>query len=647
MVLIFKGFFLIFKKIGTYLISNKVIMFFKVILGFSITIVILYEVDKLKNAIKNTFLFMQDNYLTFGLEFKDILNFSFLIRKLSLIYILIFILCISLVIVIRKIIDKIVNYRTKLTNPFESSLSKYLNSENDKKVYLVTGEWGSGKTYIVSNFLAKHFRYSNRKIYYISCFGLESREQVLKEIKEQLELNDNSFLNLLQYIPVVGQPIYALFKQSYSLSNIKRNSIFIFDDFERISSIGLRSPSIKSGHYRKSPFLNSRTNIKEFEDINKEFEKIQESLSRLQKNEEEIYYFENYQRYNVVTGFINELVEIYNQKVIIICNVDILGYEFVDVVFRGKLDCITYTKTVDTQNIMNLSNQILNNQVFSNTKIKYRINNVFQLVLQDFENLIEKYGRANLRHAKSIFQSFVETAEFILSKNSHQITDNYLISLFYSIVTVKFLNDERRMEYLKYMNIGGNLGFYLELYNNRINEDFISALSSSKYFSSLRWTGIELSGYWLLNMTKPQAIKNLIDEYNNYAYTSIENEIVLDEKDEISNDELLLEHIFYLMRLSRKKGTEKEMSEKVVSYLQSNDIKSLLLANENLVSKEIAYCILEKIQLLTRGSVYGEVFNAIFEEIYKRYGIEEMEGTTYTYEEYNRIAFTLRTQTTS
>ncbi|WP_275669641.1 hypothetical protein [Metabacillus litoralis] len=40
-------------------------------------------------------------------------------------------------------------------------------------------------------------------------------------------------------------------------------------------------------------------------------------------------------------------------------------------------------------------------------------------------------------------------------------------------------------------------------------------------------------------MTKPQEIKGLIDEYNNYAYTSIENEIMLDEINEISNEELL------------------------------------------------------------------------------------------------------------
>lgn len=618
------------------------LMFSKVLLGFSITIVLLYEIDKFKIAFKNTYLFMQDNQLTFGFEFEDILNFSDQIRKLSIIYIIIFILCISLVKVILKIMDKIVNYRSKFTNPFESSLFNYLNSEDDKKTYLVTGEWGSGKTYIVSNFLKKYFRYSNRKIYYISCFGLDSREQILKEIKEQLELNDNSFLNLLQFIPVIGKPIYSLFKQSYSLSTIKRNSIFVFDDFERISSIGLRSPSTRNGHYKKSHSRMNRTYNNEFDYIDKEFKKIEESFSKLQKNEEEIYYLENYQRYNVVTGFINELVETYNQKVIIVCNVDILGYEFVDIVFRGKLDCITYTKTVDSQTMMNLTNHILNNQVFSNTIIKDRITNVVQLVLQDFENLIETYGKTNLRHSKSIFQSFVETAELILIKNKQQISDDYLISLFYSIVTVKFLTDDRRMEYLKYMNIGGNLGFYLKLYSNRRNDDFINALSSSKYFSSLRWTGLQISGYWLLNMTKPQEIQNLINEYNYYTYTSIESEITLDEKDEIPNDELLLEHIFYIMESARNKRNADEMSEKVVSYLQSKNIESLLLTNEYLESKEIAYFILEKIELITRGSVYQKVFNAIFEKIYNKYGIEKIEGTDYIFTQYNEFIYGLK-----
>ncbi|WP_158638688.1 hypothetical protein [Metabacillus litoralis] len=85
------------------------------------------------------------------------------------------------------------------------------------------------------------------------------------------------------------------------------------------------------------------------------------------------------------------------------------------------------------------------------------------------------------------------------------------------------------------------------------------------------------------------------------------------------------------------------MSEKVVSYLQGHNLKSLILNNdnENIESKETAYLILEKIQLITGGSIYQEVFNTIFEEIYKQYGIEELGGTTYIYEEYNRIASTL------
>ncbi|MDR4938235.1 ATP-binding protein [Rossellomorea marisflavi] len=630
------------KKLGGFLTSNKVIMFFKVVLGFSITIVILSEVDKFKLAVKNTYLFMQNNDLIFGLTFADVLNLSYFTKKLSIIYIIIFIVFILTVWVIRKTFDKISNYRPKLTNPFEASLFKYLNSKDEKKVYLVTGEWGSGKTYIVSNFLKKYFKYSNRKTYYISCFGLESREQVLKEIKEQLELNDNSFLNLLQYFPVVGQPIYSLIKQTYSLSTVKANSIFIFDDFERISSLGLRKHSSGRDYYRKTSSLNRGSKIKELDDINKEFKKIQESLSRLQKNEEEIYYLENYQRYNVVTGFINELVETYNQKVIIVCNVDILGYEFVDIVFRGKLDCITYTKTVDSQTIDNLSNHILNNQVFSNNIIKRRITNVLQLVLQDFGNVIEISKKTNLRHTKSILQSFVDTAEYVLFKNPNKISDNYLISLFYSIVTVKFSTDERKIEYLNYMNIGGNLEFYLKLYNS-IDDNTIRALSSSKYFSTLRWTGTQLSGYWLLNMTKPQEVNELVSEYNNYLYTSIESDIMLDENYQIENDQLLLlEHIFYLMEVSRKNGNVDVMSERAVSYLKSSNIESLLLTYENPNSKNIPYRFLTTVHLITRGSIYQEVFKTIFEEIYNKYGVERIEEKGYIFEQYNQFVSVLK-----
>ena len=76
------------------------------------------------------------------------------------------------------------------------------------------------------------------------------------------------------------------------------------------------------------------------------------------------------QKYNIATGLINELIENYNIQVIIICNIDILGYDYVDKVFRGKLDCITYNKSVDENSIESIFKSTFKNQVYSNKDVE-------------------------------------------------------------------------------------------------------------------------------------------------------------------------------------------------------------------------------------------------------------------------------------
>lgn len=51
-------------------------------------------------------------------------------------------------------------------------------------------------------------------------------------------------------------------------------------------------------------------------------------------------------KYNVVVGLINDLIETYEMKVIIICNSDVLGEKFIHEVLRSKLNCIEYRKTI-------------------------------------------------------------------------------------------------------------------------------------------------------------------------------------------------------------------------------------------------------------------------------------------------------------
>lgn len=86
--------------------------------------------------------------------------------------------------------------RQKGDNRFEESIFRYLKDSSVPRCFLVTGDWGSGKTYEVEQFFDKYYRCARTKVYRISCFGLDTRKELIKEISNTIEQQDKSFYSL-------------------------------------------------------------------------------------------------------------------------------------------------------------------------------------------------------------------------------------------------------------------------------------------------------------------------------------------------------------------------------------------------------------------------------------------------------------------
>ncbi len=116
---------------------------------------------------------------------------------------------------------------------FQKELVSFLNQkeERGRNIFWLNGAWGSGKTHFIRTFFEEQ-RFKPREIYYISCFGIQTREQAERILVEEIE--QHSTFGSLDHIPVVS----SLVKWSYKilgLDLIKKHSLIIFDDLERVA----------------------------------------------------------------------------------------------------------------------------------------------------------------------------------------------------------------------------------------------------------------------------------------------------------------------------------------------------------------------------------------------------------------------------
>lgn len=118
--------------------------------------------------------------------------------------------------------------------PYQTYLVEFLNSSDSiHNVFWLDGSWGSGKTFFIKTFFENQI-YKKKEIYYISCFGIKTREQAEKILLNEIE--KQSILGNLDFIPLVGG-VFKWFFKIVGTDLMKRDSIVIFDDFERVSYV--------------------------------------------------------------------------------------------------------------------------------------------------------------------------------------------------------------------------------------------------------------------------------------------------------------------------------------------------------------------------------------------------------------------------
>ncbi|MCJ1971173.1 P-loop NTPase fold protein [Lactococcus carnosus] len=98
--------------------------------------------------------------------------------------------------------NKFPQYNTTQST-FHNNLVKFLNIEYKpgNNIYWLDGKWGSGKTHFIKTFFEEQ-KIKKSDIYYVSCFGIKTREQAEKILIREIE--NQSIFGTFDYIPLVG-----------------------------------------------------------------------------------------------------------------------------------------------------------------------------------------------------------------------------------------------------------------------------------------------------------------------------------------------------------------------------------------------------------------------------------------------------------
>jgi|GEM_PF-1516308 len=154
----------------------------------------------------------------------------------------------------------------------EIEFERIMKNSNLRNIW-VLGPWGSGKTKFVKSSLDK----LGKKYFYISLFGLSTRNDIIQEINEQI--TSETKISLIVELPIIGLFFKWLF-QINGLSILRSFSdkwIIVLDDFERVFN-GFRGEIINSRENSESEERMSKIELDSFNDVLGVIDYLQQSF---------------------------------------------------------------------------------------------------------------------------------------------------------------------------------------------------------------------------------------------------------------------------------------------------------------------------------------------------------------------------------
>jgi len=559
-------------------------------------------------------------------DIADFKNIYFGVEVIFRLGILLWIMLTAVLFMIRIIFDRKLKKETG-KNRFEESMFRYLQDAAVSRCFLITGKWGSGKTYEVNRFFDQYYRHSRTMVYRVSCFGLNSRKDLVEEINHTIEQKDESIyaliIKVLQFLPVIGEAINKFLKKSYTYTSVKKGSIFIFDDFERITSRTITSGYSGQIYHQSPKFLSKASNVREFDEIKREFKSVEQSFQKIEDFINKHSLREDYDKYIAVTGLINELVESYGMKVIIVCNSDILGEKFLHDILRSKLNCVEYKKVITHEIQSAVLKQVLENKIFDDTDKQQCIINYLKTIHSELTGIMQNTVFSDLRLFRGLFEAFTDTA--ILFKRE-ELTEDFLNSLFNSIMVTHLSYYNHSIGKLDRFVNGANLIFLHGLFPVLPDIAEVIMINDSAY--EMKWVDVNISGYWILNLSVPNDTAEIYEEWENYKYAVLEWRMLQNAGVFQQEDDYGLRHVLFHQKTSGKGFLPDSTLYTVIAYaLQDYDLSKI----------EVVQGILDEVNAALDYKPLYPFQEVLFAILSEGHAEGRISGETYLCEAYNKF----------
>lgn len=544
-----------------------------------------------------------------------------------------------IVLTVYKIYSSLKKYRKLLAQRREAKdlpkgiyreLNNYVNG-NSKKCFVVTGGWGVGKTYTVDDFFERYFKYENRNVYKISCFGMTSRAEVLNELKTIFETQDKSMrkrcIDVLNKIPIIGDLLEQILKSDYQFKDLEENSIFIFDDFERINV----------PNYSKS----------------KPDEKAQ---------------YEKLEKYNVIIGLINELTEKYGMKVIVICNDTEINQDFFHDIFEYKMESFVYNITsnqeyeykdetkedeengyepgkiyiIDSEEdslIEKLAEKALNTKLYLDENQKAQIYSFFTENKARIFTIWVKSKINNIRFLSKTIDTFVSIINILDDLDNENYKD-----LFFTIFITNVYEFYGKYDFIKQINTGELVKAYLDkqvrMYGS-VDYDEVEFLKFVlDYYENIKWFGVEIVNDWNLGMRSIKTENAILSEFNDYIeYYGVFEEIVFIhmERKKLNRDDIAykFDDLVYLISCYMD---DEDMINEIMEILKTREIIYFRFSNFNM-DKELRDFVDDDgniiLQILQAYRIKDSILKRIFDIVGDKIKTKDMQDE----EEYDEVSF--------